>query len=398
MQRDCKVLFLSDHIFSFHGGKAYSYEFAYENLAIYAELFGKVKVMARYRDIDRLPPDIPEAEGENVQIIRMENLSTLKSYLNLRRRMAGKIEKELRDAELLIARLPGEIALLGIELASEMGKSILAEVAGCAYDMLRHYGGIKAALYAPIMESRVRRAVKRADAVRYVTDRYLQSRYPPAEGALTASIAGVRLERGDETEVKSARERLESLKGDIVLGTIANIDMRYKGIERALENFALVKREFPCSIYKIGGPGERKRYEALCRRLGVEDSVVFDGVLPSRESVRRWLRGIDIYIQPSFAEGLPRALIEAMGEGCVVVASNVGGIPEVLDEEFIFDIRSRFGLYSKIKTLSRRDDLFDIAMENFRLSRKFTADIMDEKRRAFYEEVRDSFTSTTDEG
>ena len=140
MQRDCKVLFLSDHIFSFHGGKAYSYEFAYENLAIYAELFGKVKVMARYRDIDRLPPDIPEAEGENVQIIRMENLSTLKSYLNLRRRMAGKIEKELRDAELLIARLPGEIALLGIELASEMGKNILAEVAGCAYDMLRHYG------------------------------------------------------------------------------------------------------------------------------------------------------------------------------------------------------------------------------------------------------------------
>lgn len=59
------------------------------------------------------------------------------------------------------------------------------------------------------------------------------------------------------------------------------------------------------------------------------------GVLPHTQ-VFSWLDGLDIYIQPSRLEGLPRALIEAMSRGCPAIGSAAGGIPELLDRDCIF--------------------------------------------------------------
>ena len=57
---------------------------------------------------------------------------------------------------------------------------------------------------------------------------------------------------------------------------------------------------------------------------------MFNGVLPSGQPVLNWLDDIDIYVQPSFQEGLPRALVEAMSGGRPAFASTTGGIPELL--------------------------------------------------------------------
>lgn len=67
-----------------------------------------------------------------------------------------------------------------------------------------------------------------------------------------------------------------------------------------------------------------------CRSLGLTERVRFLGSKPPAE-VARWLSAADVFCLPSYSEGSPNAMVEALRCGRPVVASNVGGIPELLD-------------------------------------------------------------------
>ena len=72
-----------------------------------------------------------------------------------------------------------------------------------------------------------------------------------------------------------------------------------------------------------------------------------------------------VYIQPSRIEGLPRALIEAMSRGCACVGSSVGGIPELLNNQYIHEVNDYNSLAVKIF------DLYDI--DNLAKSSKYVS-------------------------
>ncbi|WP_191907340.1 glycosyltransferase family 4 protein [Vibrio diabolicus] len=81
------------------------------------------------------------------------------------------------------------------------------------------------------------------------------------------------------------------------------------------------------------GKGDPSRFDGLAKKHGVD--VSFDGFISEKNKILDWLDDIDIYIQPSFQEGLPRATIEAMSRGCIVASSNAGGLNELTLEQFI---------------------------------------------------------------
>ena len=83
----------------------------------------------------------------------------------------------------------------------------------------------------------------------------------------------------------------------------------------------------------VGEGALRPRLKGLGQELGIAGRTVFAGQVPAGRDVYRFLDGLDLYVQPSRTEGLPRALIEAMARGCPAIASAVGGIPELLPEE-----------------------------------------------------------------
>jgi glycosyltransferase involved in cell wall biosynthesis len=77
------------------------------------------------------------------------------------------------------------------------------------------------------------------------------------------------------------------------------------------------------------GPMERELRD-LARELGIEQSATF---VPATQDVVRWLHEIDIFVLPSRTEALSNALMEAMACGCAVVASDVGGNPELIGSD-----------------------------------------------------------------
>lgn len=80
---------------------------------------------------------------------------------------------------------------------------------------------------------------------------------------------------------------------------------------------------------RIGGNRNEDRLRAAIKEYGLEDSVIFEGWV-SGEKKTRLLNWADVYILPSFNEGLPISILEAMSYGCPVISTPVGGIPEVV--------------------------------------------------------------------
>ena len=92
---------------------------------------------------------------------------------------------------------------------------------------------------------------------------------------------------------------------------------------------------------------------------------------------------LDLYLQPSDTEGLPRALIEAMSVGCPCVGSDAGGIPELIDKESIFSRGCVSELVSAIFRVMATPDVF--AKRNYQKSQQYSLKAITDKRNAFFD-------------
>lgn len=107
---------------------------------------------------------------------------------------------------------------------------------------------------------------------------------------------------------------------------------RRKGVYQLIEALAQVKAAGQVQVMlKIGGSGEVDQCRALAQQLGVERDVQFLGWVGSdqRDAL---LSEADIFVLPSFNEGLPMSLLEAMAAGVPVVTTRVGGIPDLVTD------------------------------------------------------------------
>jgi len=109
----------------------------------------------------------------------------------------------------------------------------------------------------------------------------------------------------------------------------------------------------------IGGNGEITRLLKELRKLGIADSVKYCGWIQDKEK-DLLLRKTDIFVLPSYAEGMPMSILEAMSYAIPVVTTNVGGIPElVIDGEtgYLIDPGDLDALYKKISFLIQNKDI-----------------------------------------
>jgi L-malate glycosyltransferase len=99
-------------------------------------------------------------------------------------------------------------------------------------------------------------------------------------------------------------------------------------VQDVVEVFSLVRQEVPCRLLLVGDGPDRPKIEQKCRELGTCDSITFTGNLPVVEDV---LAGADLFLLPSETESFGLAALEAMASEVPVIATDVGGLPEVVD-------------------------------------------------------------------
>jgi glycosyltransferase involved in cell wall biosynthesis len=95
---------------------------------------------------------------------------------------------------------------------------------------------------------------------------------------------------------------------------------------------------------------------------------------------------IDIYIQPSRQEGLPRSLIEAMSRGCLCIGSEAGGIPELLESQYIHKTGSGKSLFNRIDEHLHNAYLCE---RNIEAAKQYDSKLINSKRNSFFLTVRE---------
>ncbi len=123
------------------------------------------------------------------------------------------------------------------------------------------------------------------------------------------------------------RASLDLTEGAPVVASVGRF-VAYKGYTHLLEAARLVREAAPEVHWVLVGDGElRSELEAQCRGLGLESRVHFTGW---REDIPEVLALADLFVLPSLGEHFGRVLIEAMAMGRAVVATDAGGVPEVV--------------------------------------------------------------------
>lgn len=119
----------------------------------------------------------------------------------------------------------------------------------------------------------------------------------------------------------------------IVVGTIKTLEKIY-GIEYLIKAFKLVRtklHDVQTKLLVVGDGTLRKKLEELANDLGLADDIIFTGYIKSEE-VEIYHNMLDIYVAVSLEESFGVAVLEASACSKPVVVSNVGGLPEVVDD------------------------------------------------------------------
>lgn len=130
-------------------------------------------------------------------------------------------------------------------------------------------------------------------------------------------------------EAACARARIGLDAQALVLGTIARLDP-VKDLATMIRAFEIVHRQWPTShLVMIGEGAERSRLEDLVHASALRGAVTFTG---HRDDARALVPAFDLYLNSSISEGISLTLLEAMAASRAIVATDVGGTSEVVED------------------------------------------------------------------
>lgn len=125
------------------------------------------------------------------------------------------------------------------------------------------------------------------------------------------------------------RQEPRSFSRAVTLGVVSRLE-KIKGMDLVVPAFARVRAKYPDTRLIVVGDGSlREKMRQQAQELGCADGIEWAGRQP-QERLSDWYSRMDIVLMPSRSEGFGLTAIEAMANGCVVVASRTGGLPEVV--------------------------------------------------------------------
>lgn len=195
-----------------------------------------------------------------------------------------------------------------------------------------------------------------------------------------------------ESARRALLRRAETLSKDtpetILVGTVAELH-KTKGLTHMVEAMRLLSQRPVPIKYIIAGNGEEmETLRALIGKHGLEDRVFLLGFVPDASL---YLSAFDIFVLPSLSEALGYALLEAGNAGVATIASNVGGIPEIIEDGrsgILVPTRSALHLANAVSTLAEDIEKRKRFGEALRTTvrERFSKGKMVQETRALYED------------
>lgn len=274
--------------------------------------------LAPVTDTPVTPPTTP-VDDRLLEVVRTEPFDGAADYLRrlplVARRNWPIIRSAIAAADLLWIKAPASNALMAALAASRVRAPRFVWVAGSATAVVRTRPG-----------SIVRRmaAVSAAGA------------YDGIARLLTWTSPAIRLDEDlfasviRDSDIAATRSRPSS--ADVPPRIVwAGRMTEEKGLDTLIRAIRPIAEAIPMLQVRLVGDGpSRPSLERLASATGMADRVEWTGQMATTQDVLRQLRGSSVFVLPSRSEGVPKVLVEAMAAGSAIVATDVGGVRDVL--------------------------------------------------------------------
>jgi N-acetyl-alpha-D-glucosaminyl L-malate synthase BshA len=171
---------------------------------------------------------------------------------------------------------------------------------------------------------------------------------------------------------------------------------KVKNIPDVIKVFFKIQEKIPAKLMMVGDGPEKEGAEILCRKLGIEDKVIFFG---NSSEIHQILSYTDLFLLPSETESFGLAALEAMANKVPVVSSNSGGLPEVNISDvsgYLSDVGDIEGMaQNALKILSSDSVLIKFKNNAFEVAKQFTVEKIVPMYEAVYEEALEAVIKKT---
>lgn len=379
-----RILFVHDHVMRKYNNNYFSTGgLSFEVFQRYLDKNDEIYIYTRVKNIENMEKKLIQVNGKNVICVPSEIYNKPIEYYTKNKKIKQEANKILANIDLCIIRLQSMLGAIVLDEVKKKNIPYIIELVACPWDSLWNYGGIKAKFFAPIMYFKTKKQVKNAKNVIYVSERFLQKRYPTKGNQINCSNVNLQDVKSEVLDNRIQKIEHMNNQNKFKIGLVGSLNVNFKGHSTAIKAISLLKQKYNIELHFLGA-GEKNRWVQLINKYNVEENVFFDGVLPSGEPVYNWMDELDIFLIPSLQEGLPRALIEAMSRGCPAIGVKTGGIPELLDENYICKRKDYKTIAKKIaELLDNKNIMIEQSEKNFNKAKNYTKDVLNKRRKNF---------------
>ncbi len=289
-----------------------------------------------------------------------------------------------------ICRIPGNIGDMVIKELHKYKKKYAVEVVGDPDDVfsdksfshpLKKYFHKKGII-------NLKRNISGASSLLYVTKYTLQKKYPAPPKSFSTYASNVMLS-SDRIDIKS--KSLEKNKTYKIL-SVGSLDQMYKAPDVALEAVKIYNKKFPLvpiEFIWLGDGAYLQNLQAQCREMKL-DNFQFKGQVSALE-VEAEMKECDLFVLVSRTEGLPRVIIEAMATGLPIIGTNVGGIPELINENSLIEKNNPEALALKINDILSQPNTYNqLSARNLIEAEEYAPAILRTRREEFYQSIKNN--------
>lgn len=355
----------------------------------YLQMFDHVFVVARVTKTDSpIAEAMAPIEDNRVSFIDLPYYVGPKEYLKQRKQIDSVLESLVHPGDAYLCRVPGRIGSMAVKHLRQKHIPYGLEVVGDPWESMSSQA-IKHML-SPVFQIHgywsLRRLTRHAATALYVTTQTLQRKYPVAKGVFSTGASNVIIRQQDLSDKPHYYTEGTNPVRILAAGTLAQL---YKAPDIVVKAIAeVLSKGYNVSLTWLGGGQYKEPMERLAQSLGIDKNVIFKGAV-SHDEVRREMECADLFVHASRAEGLPRALIEAMAKGLPAIGTTVAGIPELLDNIALIPANSVRKLSHKIiQFISTPELMQKQAARNLAEAAKYHEDILQQRRLSFYEELK----------
>lgn len=383
-----QVIFIHDHKFKKYKNSYFSEgKITDEVFSRYILSSENLTVISRMEDVDD-SSNLLKIESDNINFSPVKGLIFSKVFSRHLFRNSKDILQKITYSDFIVVRLPSFLGIYVLVINIFTKKKYFIELVGDPKEALmtsKEDVSLPFKFFVHVFSELNKFFIKNAHGVIYVTESALQMDYPT--NGLIEYASNV------EMAIKEKRIGIDDYKIQnnlFKIGLIGSFNNHYKGITEAVNAMSLLNdSEKKIELHILGSGSLEDYYRSLAKKMGVSHMVFFDGILKGGGEVADWLSSLDLYIQPSYTEGLPRALIEAMSVGLPAIATDVGGIPELLSKDTLIKPYDSESLAKTIKCFIDSQQLrFEQGKLNYEKAKGYDQKVLKQRRSDFWRAAR----------